>query len=131
MNSVHDPDKIQVLLVEDDIPTQDFMVMALGKRFQLLTAVSADEAREVLSQHHVDIILMDLSIRGEEDGIMLTKDIRTRDQWKHIPVIALTAHAYDRDRENSLQAGCNAYFPKPFNRAELLSEIDNLLAHAS
>lgn len=131
MNSVHDPDKIQVLLVEDDIPTQDFMVMALGKRFQLLTAVSADEAREVLSQHHVDIILMDLSIRGEEDGIMLTKDIRTRDQWKHIPIIALTAHAYDRDRENSLQAGCNAYFPKPFNRAELLGEIDNLLAHAS
>jgi len=120
--------KIALLLVEDDLPTQDFMRMALGARFEILTAVSAEEARAIVYNQPVDIILMDLSIKGEEDGIQLTKQIRVKEGVKDIPIIALTAHAYDRDRENALRAGCNAYFSKPFNRKDLLVKIDLLLA---
>jgi CheY-like chemotaxis protein len=118
---------INLLLVEDDIPTQDFMMLALGKRFQIVTAVSAQEALVVLNRQLVDIILMDLSLKGNEDGIDLTKRIRTIPRLQQIPIIALTAHAYDRDRENALNAGCDAYYPKPFNRADLLTEIDELI----
>jgi CheY-like chemotaxis protein len=124
-------ERITLLLVEDDLPTQDFMKMALGKNFTIHTAVSADEVRTTLASHGIEIILMDLSIKGEEDGIQLTRALRASEQWQHIPIIALTAHAYDRDRENALTAGCNAYFSKPFNRKDLLQKIQELVRPAT
>lgn len=124
-------DRITLLLVEDDLPTQDFMKMALGKKFIIHTAVSAEEVRATLAREPIEIILMDLSIKGEEDGIQLTRDLRASAAWASIPIIALTAHAYDRDRENALTAGCNAYFSKPFNRRDLLGKIQELVRPVS
>ncbi len=124
-------ERISLLLVEDDLPTQDFMKMALGKNFLIYTAVSADEVRTTLADSAIEIILMDLSIKGDEDGIQLTRALRASELWQQIPIIALTAHAYDRDRENALTAGCNAYFSKPFNRRDLLLKIQELVRPAS
>jgi CheY-like chemotaxis protein len=117
---------LNILVVEDDSLTQDFMKILLGKTFNKHFAASAVEANTVLEEHKIDIILMDLSIKGNEDGITLTKAIRNHPDWKNIPIIALTAHAFTRDRENALAAGCNAFFSKPFNRLELMKAIEEL-----
>jgi len=127
INQNQEQELIHLLLVEDDPPTQTFMKAALGKGFAVHPAPSAEEARSVLEQYPVRIILMDLSIKGKEDGIEFTRWLRSSDAWKEMPIIALTAHAYDRDRQNAIQAGCNAYFSKPFDRKQLLETIRELL----
>ncbi len=120
-------EKIPVLLLEDDLPTQHFMKIVLGERYDVIAAVSAEEARVLLNQHRVSIILMDISLRGEENGLEFTRWLRGQDAWKAIPVIAVTAHAFDSDRKNALAAGCDAYFAKPIKRAKLLETMDVLL----
>jgi len=119
--------KIPVLLLEDDLPTQHFMKIILGDEYDIFAAVSAEEARALLDRHPVSIVLMDISLRGEENGLEFTRWLRSQDAWNRIPVIAITAHAFDSDRENALAAGCDAYFAKPIKRAKLLETMSVLL----
>ncbi|MAT38912.1 MAG: hypothetical protein CL946_04840, partial [Ectothiorhodospiraceae bacterium] len=108
--------------------TQNFMKIVLGKRYEKFFAASATEARKILNEKPIKLIFMDLSLKGDTDGITLTKEIRKNADFRDIPIIALTAHAFARDRENALSAGCNEFFSKPFNRNELIAIADGLIA---
>ncbi len=116
-----------ILVVEDDVFTQQFMKIALGKYFHVHVADSAEAAREALRQYSISLILMDLSIKGNEDGIEFTRSLRADPATASIPIFALTAHAFERDRVNALDAGCDRYFSKPFQREDLLSAIQEVL----
>ncbi len=120
-----------VLVVEDDPDTQAYMKAVLDKRFDVLAAASADEARRELARHtgEIPVILMDLSLRGSEDGLSLTRSLREQEDWKDVPIIATTAHALPEDRRRALAAGCSDYLAKPFGRDELLSSMDRALRH--
>ena len=109
-----------LLVVEDDLPTQQFMKAVLRKNYTIHCAASADEARTMLNQHPIQLILMDLSIQGKENGLQFTKSLRNGSRWNNLPIIALTAHAFQRDRDNALEAGCSTFITKPFNLNELL-----------
>ncbi len=117
-----------ILVVEDDIPTQEFMRAVLKREFDIYLATSADEAREVLKANTIHIILMDLSIHGGENGLDLTKNIRNGSPWKDIPIIALTAHAFQSDRDNAMEAGCDEFITKPFNLNELIKLMRSYIA---
>jgi CheY-like chemotaxis protein len=73
------------------------------------------------------VVLMDMSLKGSEDGLALTRFIRSEDRWKDLPVIATTAHAFAEDRENALNAGCTAYLAKPFDHRQLIALMDRLV----
>ncbi len=73
-----------------------------------------------------DIILMDLSL-PEINGWDATQNIKANPKTKHIPIIALTAHAMLGDREKALAAGCDEFETKPVQIKELLEKIDSLL----
>ena len=66
---------------------------------------------------------MDISIKGTKNGLELTKELKSSKEYSHIPVIAVTAHAFERDRINSLEAGCDDYISKPFTKESLLDMI--------
>lgn len=117
-----------ILVVEDDIPTQEFMRAVLKREFDIYVATSADEAREVLKTNTIHVILMDLSIHGGENGLELTKKIRNGSPWKNIPIIALTAHAFQSDRDNAMEAGCDEFITKPFNLNELIKLMRSYIA---
>jgi CheY-like chemotaxis protein len=72
---------------------------------------------------------MDMSL-PKIDGWEATRQIKSSEQTKHIPVIALTAHAMAEDREKSLQAGCDEYDTKPIELPRLLEKIEALLKRA-
>lgn len=119
-----------VLVVEDDVDTQGYMRALLSARYGVLVAASADEARRTLAEHpEVRIILMDLSLKGDEDGITLTRRLRADTEWKTIPIIATTAHAFNDDRVRALEAGCDAYLAKPIAHRELLKIMAGLLTN--
>ncbi len=118
-----------VLVVEDDPDTQAFMVALLGRHYQVATAASEYEFwREVdVRAGSLCLILMDLSLRGSEDGLTLTRQFRAEPRWNAIPVVALTAHATTEDRERALAAGCAVYVSKPVDRRRLLEVINSLI----
>ncbi len=111
-----------LLVVEDDHETQKFLRLILHASCSLKFAESAEEAWEILASERFDLILMDISLRGEEDGLQLTRRIRQHSRVPDIPIIAVTAHAFADDRRRSLEAGCSEYLPKPF-RVKQLQEL--------
>lgn len=117
-----------VLFVEDDEETQEYMASQLAKEYNLRIASTAAQAWNIIESTTIDLVLMDLSLQGEEDGISLTKRIRRDERFGDTPIIAVTAHAFPKDRIQSLEAGCNAYFSKPFQVEELKKSMVSLLS---
>jgi CheY-like chemotaxis protein len=70
---------------------------------------------------------MDISLRGEEDGLSLTRRIRADAAIAKIPVIAVTAHAFTEDKRRSYEAGCDDYLAKPFRTQQLRERIQRQL----
>lgn len=117
----------RVLVVEDDTETQKFLNLILNDEYALCFADSAPAAWDILAEKAFDLILMDISLRGEEDGLKLTQRIRENADIAHIPIIAVTAHAFADDRQRSLDAGCNDYLPKPFRMKQLRELVEQFV----
>ncbi|MGA7839074.1 MAG: response regulator, partial [Ignavibacteriaceae bacterium] len=95
----------------------------IEKEYKVLVADSAAGAIKILESNKVDLILMDISIRGELNGLEFTKELKNADKYKHIPVIVVSAHASESDITNSVNAGSNDFLSKPFSMQELLEKI--------
>lgn len=111
--------------MEDDPNSRLLLQHALGSRYRLLYAVSVAEAWEHLEQHAVDLILLDLSLEGDADGLDLTCALREQKEWEHLPIIVTTAYAFTTDREKCLEAGCTEFLSKPLD----LQKLRGLLEH--
>ena len=116
-----------VLIVEDDSVNQMTIKIFLRNLYNTFIADSAEGALEIIKNNKVDLILMDISIKGNKNGLELTKELKASKEYSKIPVIALTAHAFDTDRENSFKAGCEGYISKPFLKEVLLETIGRFL----
>jgi len=112
-----------VLLVEDDTINQITIKRFLGDNYKTIITDSSYDALKVLKKEKIDIILMDISIRGKKNGLELTKEIKASKDFSHIPVIAVTAHAFEKDKQNALEAGCDSFLVKPFTKESLLDLI--------
>ncbi len=116
-----------ILAVEDDKASRDYLGIVLKKKYNLIFANSADEALQLLLENEVNLILMDISIRGSMNGLELTRKIRTELKNTDLPIIALTAHAFEKDKLSSLDAGCNLHLTKPLFRNDLLNAIEKFV----
>jgi CheY-like chemotaxis protein len=119
--------RLTLLLVEDDPDTQAFMKVLLRRYYEVAAAASEEEFWSVLENATPCLILMDVSLRGSQDGLTLTRQFRSDAKWNSVPVVALTAHATTGDRERALAAGCAAYVSKPVDRRRLLELIGSLI----
>jgi two-component system, sensor histidine kinase and response regulator len=110
-----------VLLIEDDFLNQIAIRRYIEKMYVTLITDSSDSAMEIIKKGDVDLILMDISINGSKNGLELTKELKESKEFSHIPVIAVTAHAFEKDKQRALEAGCNDYIAKPFSKELLLN----------
>lgn len=99
------------------------------KGFDVVMAVDGGQAVTMAQSERPDLILMDMSL-PIIDGWEATRLVKTTDTTKHIPVIALTAHAMSGDREKALSAGCDDYDTKPIEMPRLLEKIEAILVRA-
>ena len=104
------------------------MTMILEGEYRVLNARSGPEAWQVLDGTWIDIILMDISLAGKQTGVELTQEIRLSPAYRAIPIIAVTAHAYDSDQEHCLDAGCDDFIRKPISSEVLRQRMRQLLA---
>ncbi|MCB1855460.1 MAG: response regulator [Halieaceae bacterium] len=115
-----------VLLVEDNELNREMLARRL-RRAGLSVVVAADgrEALARMREHSPAVVLMDMSL-PILDGWSACRMAREDEQIRHIPIIALTAHAMEEDRRKALQAGCDDYATKPVDFPALLAKIEKL-----
>ena len=119
---------VRVLIVEDDADTlQMLSVMLADSGAKVETAVSSEQALEVLQWHRPDVLVSDLAMPGE-DGYTLISKVRSLENKAEgqLPAVALTSHVRVEDRARALSAGFNMFVPKPIEPAELINAIANL-----
>ncbi|HID76413.1 MAG TPA: response regulator, partial [Planctomycetaceae bacterium] len=121
---------LRVLLAEDSLMNQKLAVALLGRHGHAVTVtVNGRQAVAAAQAIEFDVVLMDVQM-PEMDGYEATAAIRRaeRRSGKHLPIIAMTAHAMRGDRERCLAAGMDAYVAKPIRADELFATIDRVLA---
>ena len=122
----------RVLLAEDGAVNAEIIVMILGMRkIEVDVAENGRIAVELFAGHpegHYDAVLMDMRM-PEMDGLEATRRIRAMERADAgtIPIIALTANAFDEDVQRSLQAGLNAHLSKPVQAEALFDTLETLI----
>lgn len=116
----------KVLVVEDQELNMDLLVQLLEDEYEVLQATDGAAGIELAVQERPDLILMDLSL-PVVDGWEATRRIKADDALKHIPVVALTAHAMVGDATRALACGCNAYLTKPLDEDLLFETLRHFL----
>lgn len=118
---------MKILYVEDNEDNVYVVKSRLTRAgFTILIAADGAQGVAMASTEQPDLILMDLSL-PVLDGWEATRRIKAAPETKHIPVVALTAHAMAGDREKALAAGCNDFDTKPIELPRLLQKIRALL----
>ena len=122
---------LRPLLVEDDEGSRDGLSRHLRRKgFEVLVAADGRQGIEAAQAAAPDLVLMDMSL-PVIDGWEATRQLKDDPRTRHIPVIALTAHAMAGDREKALAVGCDEYDTKPVEFARLLGKIQGLLGGTS
>jgi len=118
---------LSVLLAEDN-PQNSLYAEKLLKRLghQVMIAKDGKKTLEAWENNSFDLILMDIQM-PEINGDEVVKIIRQREGKKHIPIIAVTAHAMMGDREKLQEAGCDGYISKPFRIETVVEEIRKVM----
>ena len=113
----------KILLVEDNELNRDMLSRRLIKNgYDILIAVNGEDSVRLAQSLRPDLILMDMSL-PVMDGWQAVSEIKADPITRHIPIIALTAHAMGEDRQKALDAGCDEYDTKPIELTRLLAKI--------
>ncbi len=119
-------EKRPILLVEDNELNRDMLIRRLNRSgLTVLSAENGQQALEVMRSALPSVVLMDMNL-PVMDGWTACREARRDKAIKHIPIIALTAHAMEADRLNALDAGCDDYATKPVDFPGLLIKIGKL-----
>ncbi|MBN8827481.1 MAG: response regulator [Sphingobacteriia bacterium] len=116
--------KGKILIVEDNqLNLKLFQDILVINNFEVIAIADGFKAMEQIDLHMPDLILMDIQLHGIS-GLDIIKQIKQRDDLKHIPVIAITAFAMSYDEQNILSYGCDSYIAKPVMIADFLNKIN-------
>jgi two-component system, sensor histidine kinase and response regulator len=119
---------MKILLTEDNAVNRKLATALLEKHgHRVFVAENGREALAILDREKADVVLMDLQM-PVMDGFEAIRAIRAKEQRSggHLPIVALTAHAMQGDRERCLQAGADDYVTKPIRTAELFAAIERV-----
>lgn len=118
---------MKILLVEDNEMNRDMLSRRLQRKgYSVVTARDGEEGHTLAVSEAPDLIVMDISL-PVMDGWQVTRLLKGNEATRHIPVIALTAHAMVTDREKAFEAGCDDYDTKPVEFGRLSEKIEALL----
>ena len=119
------PLQMQTILIAEDVDSNFLLLKTLiGNNYNLLWAKDGNEAVALFKKHQPDLILMDIKM-PRMDGLEATRLIRSYS--REVPIIALTAFAFESDREKALESGCNDFLTKPVSQSALEKVLDKYI----
>ena len=113
-----------ILIAEDNDSNYILMTYILKRSYQFLRAKNGQEAVDLVEKGGIDLVLMDIKM-PVMDGLEATAKIKAA--HPELPVVALTANAFDSDRRLAMEAGCNDFLSKPVSSAKCLEAIARLI----
>lgn len=116
-----------ILVVEDNAVNRDVIGRRLERKgYTVRFAIDGPSGIDAAAEVKPDLILMDIGL-GEMDGCEATRQIKANPETAAIPIIALTASAFETDRKRALEAGCSDFDTKPVDLPRLLSKMERQL----
>jgi len=113
----------KILVVDDNRDNRELIVKVLKIRgYEMVEAVDGEDALQKAQDERPSLILMDISL-PKMDGYEVTRRLKTHEECRDIPIVALTAHVMKGDKERAIEAGCVGYIPKPIDVHELPEQI--------
>ena len=118
------------ILIVDDQEKIRFLVattLSFGEH-EILEAGDAREAIEIVRREQPDLIIMDIMMPGDIDGLQATRMLKSDPKTRRCPILILTAKGWESDRLKGLEAGADDYFAKPFRPMDLMKKVDEILS---
>ena len=121
--------KLKILVVDDEPQIRRQLKIGLsGYGYEVFTAANGDEALVVTAQQQPDMLILDISLGSEPDGIELCRQLR---EWSKVPIIMLSVHDEEKTKIEGLHSGADDYLTKPFSMDELEARIQAVLRRIS
>jgi DNA-binding response OmpR family regulator len=119
-----------ILIVEDQQQVRKLLEITLSLDHQVVQAANATEAIELARRLRPNLILLDLNLEGEQDGLDVCRILRSEPDpiLAQMPIVMLTGQTTKADIRTALKAGANSYIGKPYNPKSLLAVVNALLA---
>ena len=114
----------RILVAEDNDSNYLLMNFILKGHYEFFRAMDGQEAIDKAIAEHPDMVLMDLKM-PKVDGLVATKQIKG--MMPSLPIVALTANAFDSDRQQAMESGCDAFLSKPVSAIDCLKTIEKLI----
>jgi CheY-like chemotaxis protein len=120
----------QRILIVDDEPDHLMalrLIMEREERFEILTAGDTVDAELILQKGPIDLMILDIALPGES-GLEFCHRIKKKEEYRQLPVIALSAYPDDIWRDKALEAGCSEFIAKPSDPKEILEAVNKFVA---
>ncbi len=110
-----------ILIVDDHSDIRRLLSITLGKEFTIIEAEDGKSALEAVRRHHPKLVLLDVMMPGEVDGLQVLDAIKTDPATRDILVAMVTARGQTSDHDDARKRGADAYFIKPFSPLQVVS----------
>ena len=118
----------KILIVDDQLEVRELVEVTLRVGdYKIIQAKNGTEAVEVVKKEFPDLVIMDVMMPGEIDGIMATSILKNNAETKNSKIIMLTAKGQTFDKEKGFEAGADDYFIKPFSPLDLIRKVEEVL----
>ncbi|MEJ5351059.1 MAG: response regulator [Melioribacteraceae bacterium] len=117
----------KLLIFEDDVLNQNLYQTLFKDEYQTAIYSSFEKFIEDNLDWDFDAVIMDLSLKGNHDGIQIMQYLRSNEKFKNLPIICITAHAFLKDKENCMRNGADAYIAKPCTKKTIFSALEKCI----
>ena len=119
--------KPRILVAEDDKENQKYLDFILRRNYEIDFCDSPDDFFMLISSKTYDIVIMDITLKGEQSGLSLIRKLKQKKEFSEIPIVGLSAHVFSQDRKKALEAGADVYLTKPIGNKKLMDTLEKLL----
>jgi DNA-binding response OmpR family regulator len=116
-----------MLIVEDDVLSQDLMKKIFKSDFEIDFCESVVEYYEKYSKKKYDVIIVDISLKGTKNGLELIKEIKEVQSYTGTPILCLTAHAQTNMRKTAIESGADLFITKPVSNKVLREAVASII----
>jgi len=118
----------KILIVDDHPEVVELVSVTLEiGPYKILTAKNGKEALEMAKKELPELILLDIQMPGNLDGLDVCRELKSKEATKGIHIVMLTAKGQDWDKEAGQDAGTDDYFVKPFSPLDLMNKVEEIM----